>query len=94
MNRREFIGSMAGAAAQAYSPIGIEIRSDHEESFKRRLAQAVSLLEDHGDVRKGPSGQGVELPLAALRPPVGQEAEVSLAHDRHAVGQGAVEVQE
>jgi hypothetical protein len=40
MNRREFIGSMAGAAAQAYSPIGIEVRSDHEESFKRRLAQA------------------------------------------------------
>jgi hypothetical protein len=40
MNRREFMGAMAGAAAQAYSPIGIEIKSDREESFKRRLASS------------------------------------------------------
>jgi hypothetical protein len=45
MNRREFMGTMAGAAVQAYSPIGIEIKSDREESFKRRLAS--------GELRRG-----------------------------------------
>ena len=38
MNRREFMGTMAGAAVQVHSPIGIEIKSDRDESFKRRLA--------------------------------------------------------
>ena len=63
MNRREFMGTMAAAAVQAHSPAGIEIQSDGEGSFKRRLA----LSELRRGLERLAGGQGTVTGVRKIR---------------------------
>jgi hypothetical protein len=47
MNRREFLGSMAGLAVQVRAPLRIEIQSGAPETFLRRLARSELLRGLH-----------------------------------------------